>query len=100
MTISPQNLDDKLLLEIAKSNLQDLHILQNDHTPETILPCSVIAWKQFKCDNSNRTRIHLCIESNDDREILLQPGAPVHTIWYKTKKSKVNELSIVHAREN
>lgn len=85
-------MDDKLLVEISMSTVKDLKILQNDHTPESIFPCSAIAWCEFRRKNSNRMRIHLCVESKDAREILLQPGAPIYSIWYKTKKTKVNEI--------
>lgn len=89
LTISPQNLDDKLLIEIGKElNLRELYILQNDYTPDTILPCSATAWQQFKSDI---VRVNLCVDSIDAREVLLQPGAPVHTIWYRTTMSRVSE---------
>lgn len=92
LIISPQSLDDQLLVEISMSTVEDLKIMQNDHTPESIFPCSAIAWREFSRNNCNRMRIHLCVESKDAREILLQPAAPIYSIWYKTKKTKVNEI--------
>lgn len=82
MKISPQNIDDSLLDSIVGSNLTHFHIVQNENTPKTAVPCSVKAWSRFKRYASEQLKLHLDAISKRKNgcELLVQPEAPVHSI--------------------
>lgn len=106
LIISPQNIDDDVLLLFADSHLRNLHILQNCYTPShrRIEPCSAKAWRILKRDNP-KLMVHLRVESlpctvsasaagattstTEFSEIVWQPEAPVHSILYKTPQQMV-----------
>lgn len=81
LKISPQNIDDLMIGLIAESKLKDLHIIQNEITPKTVLPCSAKAWRKFK-RRANEIRVHLSARSNGEFEceLLIQPEAPIYCV--------------------
>lgn len=95
LVITPQNLDDDVLMLLADSKVRHLHILQNRYTPSGIVtsPCTAKGWRLVKRDNPN-LNVHLRVESTSDSEILIQPEAPVRSIIYQTPKTKVRILTI------
>lgn len=90
LVISPQNIDDDVLILLADSRIRHLHLLQNRYTPASICitPCNAKAWRIVKRDNSNLC-VHLRVESTKDGEVLIQPEAPVYSIMYQTPKTQV-----------
>lgn len=90
LVISPQNIDDDVLILLADSRIRHLHLLQNRYTPSSICitPCNAKAWRIVKRDNSNLC-VHLRVESTKDGEVLIQPEAPVYSIMYQTPKTQV-----------
>ncbi|KAJ6647067.1 F-box/LRR-repeat protein 3 [Pseudolycoriella hygida] len=91
LVISPQNIDDDVLILLADSRIRHLHLLQNRYTPPSICitPCNAKAWRIVKRDNSNLC-VHLRVESTKDGEVLIQPEAPVYSIIYQTPKTQIN----------
>lgn len=81
LKISPQNIDDSMIGLIADSKLKDLHIIQNEITPKTVLPCSAKVWCKFK-RRANEMRVHLSARSNGEFEceLLIQPEAPIYCV--------------------
>ncbi|XP_037953732.1 F-box only protein 39-like [Teleopsis dalmanni] len=90
LTISPQNIDDDVLLLLADTQLRHLHLLQNCYTSpcEYIFPCTVKAWRLLKRDNP-LLRVHLRLESVKDGEIVFQPEAPVSSVVYRSTKTRI-----------
>lgn len=90
MVISPQNIDDDVIILLADSKLRHLHLVQNRYTPSSICisSCSEKAWILMKRDNP-KLFVHLRVESTNDGEILLQPEAPVRSIVYQSPKTRV-----------
>ncbi|XP_067628767.1 F-box only protein 39 [Eurosta solidaginis] len=90
LTISPQNIDDDVLLLLADTKLKHLHLFQNRYTTTylSISPCSVKAWRQLKRDNP-MLKVHLRVESMGDCEVVFQPEAPVYSVTYESPKSKI-----------
>ncbi|XP_036334720.1 uncharacterized protein LOC118745302 [Rhagoletis pomonella] len=91
LTISPQNIDDDVLLLLADTKLKHLHLLQNRYTSThlSISPCSVKAWRQLKRDNP-KLKVYLRVESMGDGEVVFQPEAPVYCVSYESPKSRIN----------
>ncbi|XP_037033542.1 uncharacterized protein LOC119072433 [Bradysia coprophila] len=96
LVISPQNIDDDVLILLADSRIRHLHLLQNRYTPSSICiaPCSAKAWRIVKRDNSNLC-VHLRVESTKDEEVLIQPEAPVYSIMYQTPKTQINSTVLL-----
>lgn len=90
MTISPQNIDDDVLLLLADTKLKHLHLLQNRYTPTymSITHCNVKAWRIVKRDNPG-LKVHLRVESLTNGEVVLQPEAPVASVTYDSPKTMV-----------
>ncbi|XP_053965282.1 uncharacterized protein LOC129245870 [Anastrepha obliqua] len=101
LTISPQNIDDDVLLLLADTKLKHLHLLQNRYTSTylSISPCTVKAWRQLKRDNP-RLKVHLRVESMGDGEVVFQPEAPVYSITYESPKSKIKTDFILRMVDN
>ncbi|XP_031622465.1 uncharacterized protein LOC116340235 [Contarinia nasturtii] len=78
LKISPQNIDDSMLRLIAVSKLKHLHIVQNENTPKTVMPCTAKAWTHFKRVASENIHVHLETNSNRNGEcdLVIQPEAP------------------------
>lgn len=94
LIISPQNIDDDLLLLFADSRLRHLHILQNCYSPshQRIEACSGRAWRILKRDNP-KLMVHLRVESlsaTQFSEVLWQPDAPVHSVLYQAPQQMVS----------
>ncbi|KNC31013.1 hypothetical protein FF38_03272 [Lucilia cuprina] len=91
LTISPQNIDDDVLMLLADTKLKHLHLLQNCYTSSylTIGHCSVKAWRVLKRDNP-KLKVHLRVESMNDGEIVFQPEAPVYSVTYAAPKTKIH----------
>lgn len=70
---------------IPKSKLKHLHIVQNENTPKTVMPCSAKAWSHFKQHASEHLHVHLEATSKGTNEcdLLIQPEAPIHSITCK-----------------
>lgn len=85
-----------MLRLIVDSKLKHLHIVQNENTPKTVTPCSARAWAHFKQNASEHMQVHLEAISNDTNEcdLLIQPGAPVHSITCKNVRFQPRELFI------
>lgn len=90
LVIAPQNIDDDVLLLIADSKIRHLHLFQNRYTPKSIMisPCSSKAWRTVKRDNPT-LKVHLCLETTDMGDVLLQPDAPVASVLYRSPKIQV-----------
>lgn len=90
LVISPQNVDDDVLMLLADSKVQHLHLLQNRYTPSNICitACNPKAWRIVKRDNPSLC-VHLRVESTGGADILIQPEAPVYSIMYHTPKAQV-----------
>lgn len=85
MKISPQNIDDSMLRHLTQSKLKHLHIVQNENTPRTVMPCSVKAWLQFKhlARDNLRTHLEAISKENEECDLLIQPDAFIHSIKCK-----------------
>ena len=69
-----------MLKALINTNLMHLHIVQNQNTPGTVMPCSAKAWTNFKCMINENPKIHLTAINCD---LLIQPEAPVYSITCK-----------------
>lgn len=94
LIISPQNLDDDVLQLLTSTSLKHLHIFQNNYCPVTPAPCSLKAWKLLRLDNPN-IKVHLRIESSKNVDIVLQPGAPVHSVTYRASKNQIKSEKVI-----
>ncbi|XP_055317479.1 F-box only protein 39 [Sitodiplosis mosellana] len=95
LKLSPQNIDDSMLHLIVESNLKHLHIVQNENTPKTVMPCSAKAWTHFKQHASEHLQVHLEAISKytNGCDLLIQPEAPVHSITCKNaKRGVINKI--------
>lgn len=90
LKISPQNVSDELLLLIAESELRELFIVQNSHSPANARACSRKGWEAFRKARS-LVRVHLVVEanSNEHTEPIIQPNAPIHSLWLESSQSTV-----------
>lgn len=82
LTISPQHLDEELVILLGGSQLLDLHILQDAYT----CPCEPVsseAWKLFK-EMAPQKRVFLEIQGLTKEALLLQPHAPVRGVVFRT----------------
>ena len=97
LVISPQNIDDDVLILLADSKIQHLHLLQNCYSPASvcIAACNAKAWRIVKRDNPY-LHVHLRVEATSGAGyILLQPEAPVYSIMYQTPKTQVYKTYVV-----
>lgn len=104
MKISPQNLNDDLLNLCIDSKLKELFIVQNGHTPVNVMPCSKYAWEKFR-NSKTSIRVHFVIESNINAHIkpLIQPNAPIYSIWIDSTNSSVNvteNINLTYSENN
>lgn len=76
LKISPQQIDSLVIRSISShEQLKHLVIVQNKHTPKTIMSCDALSWTSFP----HRIRLHLHTdELNCD--LLLQLGAPFYSV--------------------
>lgn len=94
--MSPQSIDENLLKILAKCELKDFWIIQNELTPKTIVPCDENAWRAFRMINVT-TRIHLYASDADssdfsnfgDVELLIQPAAPIYSVTYQNVRISI-----------
>uniref|UniRef100_A0A182IL67 Uncharacterized protein n=1 Tax=Anopheles atroparvus TaxID=41427 RepID=A0A182IL67_ANOAO len=98
LIVSPQNIDDDVLMLLADSQVKHLTLLQNRYTPPAlaISPCSAKAWLVVRRDNP-KLRVHLRVESTTNAVILLQPEAPVASMIYQTPKTMITSDQLVAA---
>ncbi|XP_013117529.2 uncharacterized protein LOC106094839 [Stomoxys calcitrans] len=96
LTISPQNIDDDVLMLLADSKLKHLHLLQNCYTTSylAIGSCSVKAWRVLKRDNP-QLKVHLRLESLNDGEVVFQPEAPVYSVTYRAPKTQIHPDTVI-----
>lgn len=90
LVISPQNIDGDVLMLLADSKVEHLHLYQNRYTPSsiTISPCNAKVWRIVKRDNP-MLKVHLRVESTSSDDVLLQPDAPVSSIIHQCPKLQV-----------
>ncbi|XP_075166928.1 F-box only protein 39 [Haematobia irritans] len=96
LTISPQNIDDDVLMLLADTQLKHLHLLQNCYTVSylTISHCSVKAWRILKRDNP-KLKVHLRLESLNDGEVVFQPEAPIYSVTYRSPKTMIHPDTLI-----
>lgn len=103
--MSPQSIDKDLLKILAKSNLKDFWIIQNELTPKTVMPCDENAWQTFKMINVT-TRVHLYASDADssdfcgygDVELLIQPAAPIYSVTCQNVRTSMFQILFLCAK--
>ena len=104
LRISPQTLGPDLLWLISCTKLQHLHIVQNAYT-ECCYPIDPKAWSDLHRKNP-AIRVHLKSTGKTKREIVWQERAPVSSILYNSRYSRVNPfptkkiISFLHFHSN
>lgn len=93
LVISPQHLNDDVVLLLAESKLRDLWIVQTKYT-ELCWPVSIRAWRECRKINP-KLRIHLAVTEKVDAEILWQECAAVKSIIYDTPYCTIKSESIL-----
>ncbi|XP_005111999.1 filaggrin [Aplysia californica] len=96
LTVSPQHLNEEVLLLLSGLSLLHLHLLQDPYTCECE-PVSYEAWKLVK-EMSPWLRVYLEVSGITKSRLLIQPRAPVHGIFLRTPYSRVRSdlvMSIV-----
>ncbi|ESO86645.1 hypothetical protein LOTGIDRAFT_194798 [Lottia gigantea] len=88
LTISPQHLDDEMLLLLAGMGLGKLHIVQDAYTCDTE-PINYEVWKLVK-EMAPNFRVSLSLRGLTKKEIVIQPHAPVYCVVYRAPYSKIN----------
>ncbi|CAD7088896.1 unnamed protein product [Hermetia illucens] len=101
LVISPQNIDDDVLILLADAKLKHLHLLQNRYTPPhyQISGCSPKAWQIIRRDNP-QLRVHIRVESGGCEEFVFQPNAPVYSILYATPKTRITTEGLLRMIDN
>lgn len=101
LEISPQNIDDDVITLIGDSRIVHLHLVQNKHTPTAISlsSCTAKAWRTAKRDNPD-LKVHMRVESTNCGEFVFQPEAPVHSIVYRTPKTKISPETMLRIIDN
>ena len=97
LTISPQHLDDEVVLLLASSGLTSLFIVQDQYTC-TCNPVSADAWKMAK-DMAPFLKVTLMVSGKSKEQLLIQPHAPVVSIVFETPLLKLSSRQthdIVH----
>nr|KAG5705314.1 hypothetical protein BaRGS_010765 [Batillaria attramentaria] len=82
LKLSPQHLNDEVVLLLGGTQLLQLHLLQDAYT----CPCEPVAseaWKLFKEMAPNK-RVFLEIQGLTKTPLLLQPHAPVRGVVFRT----------------
>lgn len=90
LRVSPQTLSPDLLWLIGCTKLQHLHVIQNAYTE----PCYSIdakAWSEMNRKNP-ALKVHLKSTGKTKRDIVWQERAPVSSILYNSRYSKVSFL--------
>ncbi|XP_046335932.1 uncharacterized protein LOC124117950 [Haliotis rufescens] len=87
LTVSPQHLDEEMLLLLGGMGLVYLHILQDPYTCD----CEAVsfeAWKLLK-EIAPQLRVILEIQGLTKKDLLFQPRAPVVEVRFSTPYSKM-----------
>ncbi|KAK4023864.1 hypothetical protein OUZ56_009259 [Daphnia magna] len=93
LRISPQTLSPDLLWLIGCTKLQHLHVIQNAYT-ESCYSIDSKAWTELNQKNP-ALKVHLKSTGKTKREIIWQERAPVSSILYNSRYSKVTMPSIL-----
>ncbi|CAH1775640.1 unnamed protein product, partial [Owenia fusiformis] len=100
LVISPQHLNDEILLMLAFTNIENLQITQNEHTfVDNLVPVSIDCWKEVKQLNP-MFRVQLICKGKCRTEIVFQDRAPVNSIIYSTPYSSITPDVIMHISEH
>lgn len=92
LIISPQQLNDEIVVLLRDTALKHLHMVQNANT-ETSERISPAAWKE--CRKNKRLRVHLHTEGPIRKEIIWQENAPIRSIVYDSPYAQVTTSSIL-----
>lgn len=87
LTVSPQQLNEEVLLLLAGLNLLQLYLLQDPYTCECE-PVSFEAWKLVR-EIAPWLRVFLQVSGNTRAQLLIQPRAPVYGVFLRTPYSKL-----------
>lgn len=82
LTLSPQHLDEEIVVLLAGTQVEQLHIVQDAYT----CPCAPVssdAWRLFR-EIAPSKRVFLEIQGLTKEPLLLQPHAPVRGIIFRT----------------
>lgn len=83
LVISPSQISDEIVVMLAlQTRLEELVIIQDKYTCDCE-PVTSRAWLQMR-DHNPSIRVILEVRSPLDKDIMIQPDAPVHTILIKT----------------
>ncbi|CAJ0955244.1 unnamed protein product, partial [Mesorhabditis belari] len=83
LVVSPQHIDDDSLILIGDLQyLKTFMLVQTEKTSEE-RSCSRQAWEKFKESNRKRTKLYLVLSGRCKKEMLIQMGAPVHSIIWE-----------------
>lgn len=76
---------DNVIELLSHTPIKHIHILQNRYTPNDIKFKSVSynTWKLAR-KNNPEFRVHLQLESQKEKDLIWQQGAPVSTVLYDT----------------
>ncbi|KAK3612625.1 hypothetical protein CHS0354_042135 [Potamilus streckersoni] len=97
LVITPQHLDDEIVLLLAGMGLLDLRIVQDQYTCDAE-HVSAEAWRLVK-EAAPFMKVTLEVRDLCTDKLLLQPHAPVHRIIFSSPYSLVAEediLSVIH----
>ena len=91
LTLSPQHLNDEVMILLSGLHLLHLHLIQDAFTCDCE-PVSYEAWKLVR-QMSPSLKVYLELSGTTRSQLLIQPRAPVHGIFLRTPYSKItNDL--------
>lgn len=98
LSISPQHLNDEVLLLISGLNILQLHLLQDPYTCDCE-PVSSEAWKLAR-EMAPWMCVYLEVSGLTRAHVLIQPRAPVHGVFLRTPYSRVTNEFVMSLVEN
>ncbi|CAG5130249.1 unnamed protein product [Candidula unifasciata] len=87
LTVSPQHLNEEVLILLAGLNLLQLHLVQDAYTCDCE-PVSYEAWKLVR-EMAPWLRVYLEVCGHTRAHLLVQPRAPVYGVFLRTPYSKL-----------
>lgn len=95
LVVSPQQLNEEVLLLLGYTKLRNLYIVQSQYT-ELAYPVAPYAWLECR-KVSPKLRVHLVVEGKIKVKLIWQEGAPVRSIVHNSPYSRVTVESAMMA---
>ncbi|KAH9491439.1 hypothetical protein Btru_032186 [Bulinus truncatus] len=98
LTVSPQHLNDEVVLLLSGLNIMHLHLLQDPYTCE----CESVssdAWKLVR-EIAPWLQVYLEVSGITRSRVLIQPRAPVHGVFLRTPYTRLTNDLVMALVEN